>query len=66
MKFGGEGDMLFLTKWSKLLSPIECNRLKLSLGNYGPQIESLTIWILSRPNSIVNYDTNPIPSHLSN
>ena len=36
-----------------------------SLGDYGSQIESSTIWILSRPNSIVNYNPIPIPTTIS-
>ena len=38
---------------------------KLSLGDQGCRIESLTILIPSRPNSIVDYATNLIPSRRS-
>ena len=40
-------------------------RFHLRVGDAGLQIKSLTIWILSHPNSIVDYDPNPIPTTIS-
>ena len=39
--------------------------LIVSLGDYGFRIESSTIEILIRPDLIIDYDTNPIPSQRS-
>ena len=41
------------------------NTLFLSLGDSGPGIESLMIWIPSRPNLIDDYDTNLFPRRRS-